>query len=103
WALRRAQCSSGRGRTRPECNTLPGVKPLGDETDFAVELSADEPWRPIEHGRTLRLPLRIRNTGGSYLTGGPCRKGVVPIGPYLPQADGSRQELPRLHLPRSIA
>jgi SAM-dependent methyltransferase len=90
------------GRKLPEWNILTAAKPLGDETGFAVELEADEPWRSTEHGRALGLPLRIRNTGRSYLTGGPFAHGVVAIGPYLPQPDGSRRELPRLHLPRAV-
>jgi len=103
WELLREQLDFRRGRKQPEWNILTAVKPLGDETGFAVELSSDEPWRADEHGRTLGLPLRIRNTGSSYLTGGPFGHGVVTIGAYLPQPDGSRQELPRLHLPRSVA
>jgi hypothetical protein len=90
------------GRKQPEWNILTAAKPLGDETGFAVELEAEEPWRSTEHGRSLGLPLRIRNTGRSYLTGGPFAHGVVTIGPYLPQPDGSRLELPRLHLPRAV-
>ena len=74
-----------------------------DETGFAAELEADEPWRSTEHGRALGLPLRIRNTGRRYLTGGPFAHGVVTIGPYLAPAGRKRVgELAQAPLPRAV-
>jgi hypothetical protein len=92
------------GRKEPASNTLIAVKPIpGDQAmdDFSAELSADGPWRRSDD--SLSLAVRVGNTGRSFWPAGNTGRGVVTIGPYLPQPDGSRQELPRTLLPHALA
>ena len=92
------------GRKEPHSNTLLATKPIpvdqGAES-FSAELEAKSPWRL--DGDSLTLSLRVRNTGRSFWPAGGTSKGVVTLGPYLPQADGGRLELPRSFLPRAVA
>jgi SAM-dependent methyltransferase len=91
------------GRKEPKSNTLIATKPIpadqGEES-FSAELQADGPWRA--EGETLSLTLRVRNTGRSFWPAGGTARGIVTIGPYLRQADGSRLELPRTLLPHAL-
>ncbi len=48
------------------------------------------------------LAVRIRNTGDTFWPTEPFGHGVVTIGPYVTLPDGSRRELPRVALPRSV-
>ena len=92
------------GRKEPQSNTLIARKPIPTDQaaeTFSAELTADGPWRT--DGETLSLQLRVRNTGRSFWPAGGTSKGVVTIGPYLPQPDGGRLELPRKLLPHALA
>lgn len=91
------------GRKEPESNTLIATKPIPEDQgaeSFSAELQAGGPWRA--EGETLSLGLRVRNTGRSFWPAGGTARGVVTIGPYLQQPDGSRHELPRMLLPRAL-
>jgi SAM-dependent methyltransferase len=99
----RTYASYRLGRKEPESNTLVATKPIpadGAAESFSADLRADSPWRA--EGETLSLPLRVRNTGRSFWPAGGTAKGVVTIGPYVQQADGSRLELPRTLLPHAL-
>ena len=100
----REQLTYRIGRRAPETNILIAVKPLGDgaEAGFSAGISGEGAWRPSGDGRSFVLAVRIRNTGDSFWPAGPFEHGVVTIGPYLPLEDGSRRELPRVELPRSV-
>ena len=93
------------GRKEPESNTLIATKPIptdqGGAESFSAELHSDTPWRA--EGESLSLTLVVRNTGRSFWPTGGTAKGVVTIGPYIQQSDGSRLELPRKLLPRALA
>lgn len=92
------------GRKEPASNTLIAAKPIpGDEAmeDFAAELSADGGWH--RSGDSLALNVRVRNAGRSFWPAGHTERGVVTVGPYVPQPDGSRRELPRTLLPHALA
>jgi SAM-dependent methyltransferase len=92
------------GRSKPDTNILIAAKQhgAGDEVAFAAEIASGEPWRPSADGRLLVLPVRIRNTGSGAWPAGAFAHGVVTIGPYVAQPDGSRRELPRVNLPRAV-
>ncbi|TMK77729.1 MAG: methyltransferase domain-containing protein [Actinobacteria bacterium] len=94
------------GRNEPESNTLIATKPIpidqGAES-FSAELQADVGWRASDNGQTLSLLLRVRNTGRSFWPAGGTAKGVVTLGPYVPQPGGERLELPRTLLPHALA
>jgi SAM-dependent methyltransferase len=92
------------GRKEPQSNTVIATKPIPTDQgaeSFSAELHADAPWRA--EGETLSLTLVVRNTGRSFWPAGGIAKGVVTIGPYLEQPDGSRLELPRKLLPHGLA
>src|SRR3954447_10468983 len=92
------------GRKEPASNTLIAEKPIpGDQAmeDFAAELTADGPWRRSDD--SLSLAVRVRNSGRSFWPAGQTGRGVVTLGPYVPQPDGSRHELPRTLLPHALA
>ncbi|MEP6909580.1 MAG: methyltransferase domain-containing protein [Actinomycetota bacterium] len=91
------------GRKEPQSNTLIATKPIACDQGaegFSAELQADGPWRA--EGDTLSLNLRVRNAGRSFWPGGAFGTGVVTIGPYLRNADGTRRELPRKLLPHAL-
>ena len=100
----REQLSYRVGRSAPETNILIAMKPLGEGADagFSAEISSDGSWQPSEDGRQLVLDVRIRNTGDTFWPTGPFGHGVVTVGPYVPLPDGTRDELPRVALPRAV-
>jgi SAM-dependent methyltransferase len=92
------------GRKEPESNTLIATKPIPTEQapeSFSSELQADSAWRT--EGDTLRLTVRVRNTGRSFWPAGGMGHGVVTVGPYVPLPEGGRGELPRTLLPHALA
>lgn len=93
------------GRRSPDTNVLIAVKPLGGGSGngFAAAITGEGAWRLSEDRRSLLLAIRIRNTGDAFWPAGPFEHGVVTIAPYVPLADGSRHELPRVALPRTVA
>ena len=98
------------GRNEPESNTLIATKPIpidqGAES-FSAELQADVGWRASDNGQTLSLLLRVRNTGRSFWPAGGTAKGVVTLGPYVPQPGGERHPAQRaaglVVLPHALA
>ncbi|HET8653172.1 MAG TPA: class I SAM-dependent methyltransferase [Gaiellaceae bacterium] len=59
-------------------------------------------WQPTPDGNELSLSVTVRNAGRTFWPAG-SEHGAVTIGPYLPGEDGSKVELPRVPLPRSLS
>jgi SAM-dependent methyltransferase len=92
----------------PPMNTVVAVNPVkarGPQDAFRAALRLRGTWRDAGDGR-LAVTVTVKNEGRSYWPAGmppSFPAGSVTIGPYIPDEDGGRYELPRLSLPRSLA
>ena len=93
----------------PPMNTVIALNPVpaelrDAEAQFGARIEAAGSLRVLDD--ELALPVRVTNAGRSFWPSdpeGPPGLGSVSIGPYLPQGDGGRIELPRRALPRSLS
>lgn len=89
----------------PETNTIIARKPIPSGDTSGRLMAAIEVGEVGERDGRLTVALTIANTGAAFWTAAgryPFPVGSVTVAPYLRRADGSRVELDRVALPRSV-
>jgi SAM-dependent methyltransferase len=93
--------------TNPPMNTFIALNPVpaewaDDPPKFAARIEALGSSHP-ETDEEVSITATITNIGRAFWPAGTGSAGMVTVGPYLPNGDGGRVELPRLALERSLS
>jgi SAM-dependent methyltransferase len=104
---REATARLARSLRYPDLNTVVASKPFtGADAKGAFRALIEYGGAWEERGPDVLFWLKVTNTGTSYWPTAaypPFPDGVVTVGPYLPESQGGRRELPRSPLPHSVA